>query len=117
VTSRPAVFLNPDADEAYYLAFDFLLARAPVRDAVIFGRESHTVVDDPDDFSDQAWHATIKATLLRASLGDSPAWQKMIDAEFERARSLWERVGVDAPPELRSSDVLHIHIGPETPIE
>jgi hypothetical protein len=90
-----AVYIDDDSEQMYYLAFDFPLARVPIRDAVAYIQEGGAVESEPDDPVGTARHAAIRAALLDATLGNSgPAWDPMLKREHAKAAKLAAKAGL-----------------------
>jgi len=91
------VFIDDAGDTLFYLAFDLLLAHAPIRDGLAHIREGSVVKFDRDDPATGARHAAIRAALLAIAFPD-----RTTDIEEERARA--GRLAADAelaaPPAL-----------------
>lgn len=107
-----AVYLDDADSTLYYLAFDFLLARAPVhgpiRDGVaVIG--TWTVVDRmTSDEGADAYRAIIRSELLRTLVGSS--WQSEIDLERAKADELVQEGGPSKPPGLDSGRIATVVI-------
>jgi hypothetical protein len=96
------VYLD-DADRTvYYLAFDLLLARAPVlgpiRDGVAVTGSGTVVERMSSDRRADAYHAHIRSELLRRLAGTS--WQPESELERARAEELAEEAELSEPPGL-----------------
>jgi hypothetical protein len=112
-SEAPTAAYLDDADATlYYLAFDLLLARAPVhgpiRDGIaVIG--TGTVVDrmTTDEGAD-AYHAVIRSELLRKVVGSS--LQSEIDLERAKADELARNAGLSERPGLDSGRITTVVI-------
>jgi hypothetical protein len=82
--------VDEQAGAVYYLAFDLVLAEAPIRDGTVNAREARTACADPDDPATACRHAAIRAALLKRY----PGFSAERDSEIKRARALAKRAGL-----------------------
>ena len=107
--------LDSDAGIVYYLAFDLLLAEAPVREGAVQIQESRPARADPDDAATGSRHAAVRAALLRR-VGEGFASER--DVEIERANALARSAGLQ-PPGIPDDEVrsLTLHRNRPTPLD
>jgi len=86
--------IDRDAGMLFYLAFDLLLAEAPIRDGEVQIDESHVARATPDEPETAARHAAVRAALLNRF---GSAFLPDRGAEISRSKMFAERAGLDAP--------------------
>lgn len=96
---------------AYYLAFDLLLARAPLREGRIETAESRAAEGDDPEAERAAREAAIKVALLRADFGDDEGWASTVEDAQRRAEELAAVAGLLAPPSLDSVEIRRTELG------
>ena len=112
---RPT-FIDRDQQQIYYLGFDLLLVKAPVRNGIAYAIEGDVVHATPDDPATEARHASIRAALLDSFLRDAPAWAPEVQAARERAVQLATDAGLRSPPPVPDGEIVILSIEAETPV-
>jgi hypothetical protein len=86
--------VDEGAATVYYLAFDLILALAPIRDGAVQIEESRSAVADPADPAAASRLAAVRAALLKP-YGAALASDR--DEEIQRANAFAASAGVSAP--------------------
>jgi hypothetical protein len=97
-----SAIVDHDACLVYYLAFDLLLAEAPIRDGVVQLDESHLATAGDDDPKTSARHAVVRAALLKSH---GAGFAADSESEIARAESLAQVVGLIQPPAIPDDEV------------
>ena len=111
MTQPAEVLFDARAEAAYYLGFDLLLVRAPLRDGSVLTAKSRVVEHDADSREMAARHAAIKATLLEAQFGADAGWRSTIDQSRSRAEELAVAAGLTEPPALDGTELRVVDLG------
>lgn len=89
------MFIDDARETLSYLAFDLVLAHAPIRAGVAYVEEAHVARSDLRHPEADARHAAVRATLLEAGMSSAgPAWSPVV----AEARARADELAVDAGP-------------------
>ena len=105
------VLFDDETGAAYYLAFDLLLARAPVVGGAVATAESAVVEKEPDPHL-AARYGAIKVALLEAG-HSGPAWRPTVGEARARAAELAHAAGLAAPPPLEDAEIRLVDLAAE----
>lgn len=114
MTKSTLTFIDRASQRLYYLAFDQLLACAPIRDGVAYIDEARTVPSTSDDPVNEAWHAAIRAELLHTWLKDSPAWQQQLREARDTATELARQAGLTESPLIAKTNIVTMALSERT---
>jgi hypothetical protein len=104
--------IDTDAARLFYLAFDLLLAQAPIRDGAVQMDESHLVRRVDDDPATSAHHAAVRAALF-GPLGSGFETER--EAEITRAADLAAGAGLELPPAIPDDQVQKVTLNRKGP--
>jgi hypothetical protein len=99
------VLIDHEVGAAYYLAFDLLLARAPIEDGQIATQRSTVAYPSTDPPESPARLATIRLALLEDGFNDD-AWRATIEEARADAAREADRAGLAAPPSLGTAEIV-----------
>jgi hypothetical protein len=107
--------IDEDVASVFYLAFDLMLAEAPIRDGAVQIQESRLANAGRDDPAAGSRLAAVRAALLK-SVG--AGFASLRNEEIERANTLARRAGLGTPvvpdDEVRT---LTLHRDRPTPLD
>lgn len=103
--------IDESAGALYYLAFDLMLAIAPIRDGAVQINESHIARTEFDDPATSSRYAAVRAALLTA-YGPSFASERV--KEMQRASTLAAEAGLKAP-DIPDDDVTTVTLHRDRP--
>ena len=103
--------VDPEGERIFFLAFDLLLAEAPIRDGHVYMSESHVVVAPHEDVALASWHAAVRAALLK----NLPGFVADREQEITRANEFALRSGRHAAPSIPEDRVASLALHRDRP--
>lgn len=104
--------IDTAAAKLFYLAFDLMLAEAPIRAGAVQMDESRLVTKHDDDPATSTYHAEVRAALLRP-LG--PGFEAEREAELANAAEIARVAGLDPPRAIPNDQVQKVTLHREGP--
>jgi hypothetical protein len=107
-----------DRDSAiFYLAYDLMLARVPLREGMAVMDESSAVVIATEDPGPAARHEAIRAALLEVLFAGDDGSAHVVEEARAQAAELAARAGLDGPPPIDRECIRLLELGGDTRVE